>query len=131
MAYPLFNPDWFAGFFDGEGCVCISHASTGHGRRCYRLSLALSQKDEALLLWLKGVFEGGCVKRSGRHGCFQITWVGNTADRVLAVLRPRCIVKAPQLAYAEQHRYLVKNYHGKVNEVHHALMLSIRGFNRA
>lgn len=58
-AYRKEDLAWAAGFFDGEGCVCINKLAS---RKRWTLKCRVSQVDMQPLLKLKSMF-GGCIVR--------------------------------------------------------------------
>jgi hypothetical protein len=84
--------EYWAGFFDGEGCVCISNL-----KRYKHVSLfvAITQKNPNVLYLLKSVFGGNVYSRKGRVVCH--SWAATNvvvAKKFLEAIQPYCIAKA-------------------------------------
>lgn len=97
------TPEWLAGFFDGEGCICISI----HGRY-QSLRINITQADHELLQAIKekygasyGPYRKGRRTRSGRGSVvYEIGWYGNKCRSILELLQPLVIKKAAQVEIA-------------------------------
>src|SRR5260370_28700476 len=99
-----------AGFFDGEGCICIALQKGSSCRgvyyphiRRYFISISMSQNDPAPLRWLVERFGGSSRFLRGKRSYYQWhyerwNWVlsTNAALRFLRLVRPYLIVKASQ-----------------------------------
>lgn len=96
-----------AGFFDGEGHICISFAtarkSRGHAYDRYMMSVSMSQNDPAALQWLAAKFGGNArqikASRSYDKKIYQ-RWdwslTCRNAMEFLLLLRPFLKVKGEQ-----------------------------------
>jgi hypothetical protein len=94
---------YWAGFFDGEGCITTQEGKAGFV--CAHVSI--TQADRTPLLLAQGEL-GGYVAVNKRHGCGSARtwkWGSNKRDVVqqfLTVVRPYLLVKGPQVEVALQ-----------------------------
>jgi hypothetical protein len=94
---------YFAGFFDGEGCISLQRPSPSETPGSYSLTVSVGQSDIRPLERLKKVF-GGSLHEVRRGPSFRFNWKthwrwsGNrrVAQQFLEAARPYLIVKAEQ-----------------------------------
>lgn len=92
---------YFAGFFDGEGCIGCTHSyQPTTGRRYYQLKVAVSNCHYGILVDLQRYF-GGCISiqthESGtRSTCWGWHITTRNALRFLVCVRPFLRIKAAQ-----------------------------------
>jgi len=55
-----------AGFFDGEGCVCIIKPNKDRDRPNYNLSVSISNTNENVMNWFRSVFNANVYSRKSR-----------------------------------------------------------------
>ena len=98
------TPQWLAGFFDGEGCVCIRRHGTG-----WILRVNLTQANHPLLMDVARTFRasyGPYTKtRKTRMGkdsmCYEIGWANrDSLIYILDVLKDHVIAKREQVELA-------------------------------
>ncbi len=79
---------WIAGFFDGEGCICITKTSKGY----QFVQVLVSQKDPTVLWWMQEKFRMGNVYK--KELCHQLA-ISKQEDVVefLSALLPYLRVK--------------------------------------
>lgn len=85
---------WTAGFFDGEGCVCLYRS-----RRCYQIHVNITNTVLTVLEEIRSAFEGetiACSKYEGRRACFKVEFRGFIGERVLRTLYPYLRIKRRQ-----------------------------------
>lgn len=101
-----------AGFFDGEGHICIAYNPLNkcvnrYGKvyfyERFQLYVSVGQKDKTPLVWLKDKFGGHLHHKSQRRSYdkkqyFIWTWMLNSAKAIefLKLIRPFLIVKAKE-----------------------------------
>lgn len=103
---------WFAGFFDGEGCVGIAPS---YDTSLYLLKLQLSNTEIAPLLLFKERF-GGCVLKPSlrpsdsvrRKPCGQWKCDSKVAEAALRAMLPHLVVKRERTLLALEFRELFK-----------------------
>ena len=98
---------WAAGFFDGEGSVCITkHTTTMSGRQYTQLALAVSvvNTHEASIRLLQVWFGGQVYRRTMNHLGKRLIWCwkiqSQQALRFLEAIKPYLKVKATHAIYA-------------------------------
>jgi len=88
---------YFAGFFDGEGCISIVHTK---GNNNYRLNVQVSNTNKYVLMCFKKRFGGyvtPLIKRSDRHTQAYVWKLADAkAGTFLKEINPYLIVKKPQ-----------------------------------
>lgn len=96
-----------AGFFDGEGHICISFATArkcrGHSYDRYMLSVSMSQNDPVALQWLAARFGGNVRQLKASRGYdkkiyrrWDWSLACQNAMEFLLLLRPFLMVKGEQ-----------------------------------
>lgn len=87
------SPQWLAGFFDGEGCVCgtIQGGSPN-------LQITLTQKDPAILAIISLKFPAK-IQSNGGDG-FRLAWGGKSALPFLEFIKDYVIIKKRQVELA-------------------------------
>lgn len=105
--------EYFAGFFDGEGCI---HISSNREGRHHTLVLQVSQVDRRPLTALVDRFGGTvCPLRpvlDGRHAIFQWTVRSKAAEAALEALLPFLVVKKEQAELALEYRRSITSQMG-------------------
>ena len=98
---------YIAGFFDGEGSVCLEHTSNGmhNGKRIYRLRVTLSQKDPSVLYEIKKTFGGYIAVNNSK--CSQLNLTGPMAETFLREIEPHLLLKRSVVEIALAYRSLV------------------------
>jgi hypothetical protein len=91
--------EYFAGLFDGEGHVTISHLKKDD---TYRLVLALTNTDKIALQYLQAQFGGKLHEKTrngslGKKKCYILMWHGKDAKEVARNLLPYSVIKSSQL----------------------------------
>ena len=82
------NPDWIAGFVDGEGCfhVCISkHPELRFNHQILpELTVVQHKRDIDLLYEIRSVMNCGVVRRNhGERDCWRVRSLKNLADVIV------------------------------------------------
>lgn len=90
---------YIAGFFDGEGSICIVARTRGTWNTEHRLWVAIGQKDGATLDTIKENF-GGNVYRVKRDDSFYWAISNRNAYNFLKALYPYLQYKKPQAELA-------------------------------
>lgn len=86
MTYKDTDLAWIAGFFDGEGCVCIYRSKEApsqlrpNGRGRHVLNLTLTQNNKEILDWVASVF-GGRVRSYRENICYRWYLCGRDKQR--------------------------------------------------
>ena len=80
----LFSKQWLAGFFDGEGTICVSKH-----KGSFTLFVAISQTNVLPLLFLQNKFGGSMAVRK----CLCLQWSHAAAIKVIKYLYPNLILK--------------------------------------
>lgn len=89
---------WAAGFFDGEGCVCIQRQMRGkHNKTYHYLDISVFQNDRSAVELLMGMF-GGRIAAEDRGWKWRAC--GPTAGVALQELMPFLRVKRSQAEIA-------------------------------
>ena len=83
---------WAAGFFDGEGCVCIV-MSNGY----WTPRLTVAQNDTRPLIVLRSLFGGRIYKPTKANNAFQWVVTGEASARAAEAMAPFCVYKRDQL----------------------------------
>jgi len=91
---------YLAGFFDGEGCVTISHTRKTH----FTVVVSVSNTHLPTLKAIQNVFGGNIygTKASTRmkRDRYTLVWAGNKkAQALLSLLSPFCITKKEQIDF--------------------------------
>ena len=92
---------YFAGFFDGEGSICILKRQTRktNWNPEYRLQVAIGQNDGATLDWILTLF-GGHLHRVRRDSSYYWLTSNRHAYEVLKQVSPYLKYKKPQAELA-------------------------------
>lgn len=101
---------WCAGFFDGEGSVCIQkHADrrSGEARERYQLHAMVYQTERAPLDEIREAFGGTVCKLKTRVYSLHLT--SATGARFLESIRPYCRVKGPEIDIAMEFRSTMRS----------------------
>ena len=97
------NDYYLAGIVDGEGCINI-YFTTRKNKRDYHLSLAISNTNEDLIMFLYFKYKGHVIKirrpRDNTKDLFTIRWFGNEAKEILRIIEDKVIVKKNQVKLA-------------------------------
>ncbi len=93
----MLSAEYFAGFFDGEGTICIL-------KRDMSLVVSIVNTHQPILLLIQAQYGGSFHDRNDR-GSYVLKWVSNKAVPVIEVMYPHLILKRAQadLALAFQH----------------------------
>ena len=100
---------YFAGIFDGEGCVSIQSGRQRDGTEILRMRLLVSNTCLPLLSFIQERFGGyiDWVDKRSRRPCYHLRFDGSLAGTVLEVLLPYLIVKREVGRVALEFRSLV------------------------
>ena len=85
---------YVAGFFDGEGCVCVRKAKPMNSNQNIRYSLlvTITNTDLEVLEYIQSVLGGVLTKRSWYFGakkqCYNLYWTSNKGKIMLEKLLP-------------------------------------------
>jgi len=135
---------YLAGFFDGDGCVNITHTSSNCGTDYYRLQVVLTQKSVEFLELLREQIGGiGSIHVSqtknphNDRDCWIANWriVSYQSERFLRLIEPYVIRKAEQVKIALELRNTMRAYgNGRgvpkgTNRKRHQLMLRMQALN--
>ena len=92
---------YFAGFFDGEGCVVICKSKGNKGTPWYKLQVSTYQKSPEVLYDMKDAF-GGSVCRISNRGFIGYQWAASSkqAANFLRRVYPYLRVKKEQVKVA-------------------------------
>jgi hypothetical protein len=92
-----YTDEWAAGFFDGEGCVCIQKRLRGNFLEHF-LSVQVGQSTRLCLDELAARFGGGVTSYSKTGGKFW-RWRlhGTKAERFLKTIQPHSLVKRREI----------------------------------
>lgn len=106
----LLNAEYVAGFFDGEGCVCLFLKANGQTG----LVVSIANTHIETLKLLKVQYGGTLCKRiEGRPGHWRpigrIQWGGKTARDILVDILPHLVIKKAQVELALQFIELLFN----------------------
>ena len=90
----LVTPQWLAGFFDGEGCICCSLNSDGN----VSLRVQISQKNVFPLLLIMAKYGGNLVqatynKKGNKTLGHHVVWRGVAVIPMLELIKDFVIVK--------------------------------------
>ena len=78
--------NYIAGFFDGEGSICIIHnSSTSKATSKYHLRCHVANSNYDVLEWMRLDF-GGSIRWN--NGCYQLSLYGKYALRFLELIVP-------------------------------------------
>lgn len=77
------TPEWLAGFFDGDGCVCISYYQNTH-----RLELDFTQVDTTILILISIKFPKGNLSDKSH-----LKYVNSNCLEVLNYIKDYVIIK--------------------------------------
>ena len=124
---------YYAGLFDGEGCVTIAKQSLGRGQRGYGLAVRVSVQmcDPAPLQQLQQDCGGGKLYWHGRkepqHRALY-GWVvtARQAEAFLTAIRPYVYLKGEQIDLALEFRRRVKLCAGHVTMEERGIRLELR-----
>jgi hypothetical protein len=95
---------WFAGFFDGEGCVRIQKQPNGRYAPSYTLTVSVTNTDHATLNKFQTAFGGtiGDKRTTSNKAWWTQAWAwrlnGIAAMRFLECIRPYAVLKRPEIA---------------------------------
>jgi intein/homing endonuclease len=110
---PVWDAAYYAGLFDGEGCVMIK-MSRCRGREYHTLRVDLSNTHLGVLEELQSVF-GGSVSQGDkrRRQCWYWHLSVNDAYRFLLTIQPFARIKAEQIVLALEFRKLTDAYRSR------------------
>lgn len=93
------TPEWLAGFFDGEGCVCLQMQ---HGY--VRLRINITQADKELLEAIASIYNADYLyvkpRKNNDSLVYEIGWYGKSCANILNVLNGRVVKKQAQVDLA-------------------------------
>lgn len=112
---------YFAGLFDGEGCIRIVWHNMKRRKTRWQMNLAISNTHRDVLLWVQGTFGGGVYseERKVPNQRRRFQWYSNHSSmqyRLLEGMLPYLIIKKEQAEIALAFLQTTKNSHvsGKV-----------------
>jgi hypothetical protein len=95
------TPEWLAGFFDGEGCVCLQMS-----RNAMHLRINITQADEELLKAIEIKYGASYMypkPRKNQDGqVYEVGWTGRNCKAIIEVLDGRVVKKQSQIDLALQ-----------------------------
>lgn len=98
----MLSPEYVAGFFDGEGCVCISLRRGGAGQAYLRCQITNTNKS--ILQEIQDDYGGTITKFKPRSKkCkmrYNVTWQGPKAMRFLGRIAEHVVLKKKQVCLA-------------------------------
>lgn len=132
------TPEWLAGFFDGEGCVCLRK----HGLS-WTLRVNITQANELLLTILAKKYNASYgpyrktrkTKLGKESTCYEIGWYGKKLMPILVLLKDHVVVKKDQVELGLE--FLSTNigsgyrYNEEVNSRRESLRKHMRYLNHA
>jgi len=128
---------YFAGFFDGEGCIAVG--KTGRRKSQFGFAMQVGQTKTEVLELLQRYF-GGRLFRSAKTG-FQLkpfyTWTvcGNNAEHFLRSILPYLVTKKEEAELALEYRKTMgcqgRKLPEEVIETRHRLVAQIRAIRHA
>ena len=97
---------YFAGLFDGEGCIMITKPSNNKPR-CHTLTIHLYNTHLPTLVYIRDIF-GGCLRGTHpdrialpiRRPQYVLEWYGSTASAILIEVYPFLKIKREEAEYA-------------------------------
>jgi len=111
---------WLAGFFDGEGTICISPQKISHH---YALCISVASIDRWILEWFSLAFNGKVNRQYRAKGNKRELWFWRIVDHqgevALRTLLPYLKLKKPQAELALEFRE-ARSYHKGQNTVNEA-----------
>jgi hypothetical protein len=106
---------YIAGFFDGEGSICITKSSSGRpkaGR--YELKVSMVNTNRDVLLWIQAALGVGRIvvfKKPNvvkpvmsTRTCYCAVWSGRQAEKIISLLLPYLKVKRGEAEIALKFR---------------------------
>ena len=110
---PRITPQWLAGFFDGEGCVCASK----RGDNIYNIDVSIAQTGNPLLLMMIAAkFPNSNYvdykPRLGSKNAQVIRWIGRYTIEILEYIKDHSIIKKVQIEAALEIAYIIRNKSG-------------------
>lgn len=113
---------YWAGLFDGEGCIYLTPATVGGGKKKYiRLMVVITNSNEWLIRACHFSFGGSIVEQKPRAPQHSVSFRWVTANKkafnFLVAVRPYLKIKAPQadIAIAFQ-KAIFSRGHSKLTE---------------
>ena len=103
-----YTDEWAAGFFDGEGSVCVSRRKRTAGFIEHHLAVQVVQVDPRPIHALRARF-GGSLRQADRNGkpFFYLRFHGTKAEHFLKTMYPHLLVKREEAGLALQLRELI------------------------
>lgn len=131
---------YFAGLFDGEGCVSLAPVKRRQTRVSYQLSIAISLTHLPTLQHVRAIWSLGTVnpvaekrlRREHNKPMWRWSALSNQACYILEIVTPLLIVKKAEaeLGIAFQHekrrRKKLFGYHGSTPEIYYAREKQVR-----
>jgi len=100
------TPQWFAGFFDGEGCISSSYYEKTDQ---YAVHVSLSQKKPGILALISLKFPTKltpCRNKKG-HVWYELHWSGRAVVPILSYMKDCMIAKKKQAELALEFASLI------------------------
>jgi len=121
---------YWAGLFDGEGCVMISKGRNDRANPCYVLRVSLHNTNKYIIYLLRFYFGYGCVsfalrsKEAKRRDIYSWGVANRQAYEFLKLIEPYVIIKKAEVAIAlkfqeqvqEQSQYTKKTFSTKLTD---------------
>lgn len=110
--------EYWAGLFDGEGCIRICRGWSRHKRPRYTLSVKLANTNQKVIILLKEAFGGSWykVKKMKPHHQDAWEWILNAkgAEVFLRIIKHLLIIKKEEaevaLIFKEKQREIYENH---------------------
>lgn len=108
---------YFAGLFDGEGCVMVIRSVGSGGVKGHRIVITVSNTNAAPIDALANAWGGWVLNhkaRNPKHSDYK-EWSlrGRAAVPFLTAIRPHCLIKGPQIDLALRAIATVKRGRGR------------------
>jgi hypothetical protein len=104
------NIGWFAGMFDGEGCITLFRTSK-HGKYIsHHMQVCVTNTNVEALVKFQEKFGGKIQKHHGKNNCYRWYLAGRDQMRnLLKTILPYCLIKKPQMEIALVYLETVKD----------------------
>lgn len=108
---------YFAGLFDGEGCISINHTKRKNRQDTYDLRCTVNMTDPAPILKLKEIYGGSFFielpKKRGHHtsrfSLYRWNVGGELGENFIKSILPYCLNKRPQLELGLKFRQTIQD----------------------
>lgn len=127
------SKEYIAGFFDGEGTICITKSRNYRKltSSCYRLAVEICQKDTTFLKYLQSIYGGKVYKKLNKGSIFHQYRVHKREDVrfFLEDISPFLIFKKEQAKLAINFLETIRDDDGKripMSDQHYKLRENLR-----